>query len=215
MLELNALESDALTELFNLGIGQAAAALSDMLGEPVQLSVPSLDMRARAQVAEEWIAGLCVSSLERIAGANQRFDGPFSGEALLLFPEPCSLELVHLLLGNAINLDALGDFEQEALTEIGNIILNACLCSLADNYQQAINTSIPHFVSGTLPEILKLEAVSARQDMILFVRIQFAIEHRDIQGYVVLVIDVQSEARFKASIQNFLARIAAPTDFFD
>jgi chemotaxis protein CheC len=45
---LNELELDALTELVNLGVSKAALSLREMIGEQVLLSVPSVDLIARA-----------------------------------------------------------------------------------------------------------------------------------------------------------------------
>ena len=43
MFVLNDLQQDALLEIFNIGVGKAAAALSKMTSEEVLLSVPTLE----------------------------------------------------------------------------------------------------------------------------------------------------------------------------
>ena len=58
--------------------------------------------------------------------------GPFSGRALLIFPEAQSLELVRSIVGAEHSLEDVIDLEQEALAETGNIILNACLATIAN-----------------------------------------------------------------------------------
>ena len=61
-VEYNALQLDALRELSNMGVGTAATALSQMLGQEVDLSVPRAlalplaDGRSRTQRA---VIGFC------------------------------------------------------------------------------------------------------------------------------------------------------------
>ncbi len=64
---------------------------------------------------------------------------------MLVFPEVHSLELVRSLLKENVPLDSLTDLEQEALMEVGNIILNACLGSISNALGEPINCSMPSF----------------------------------------------------------------------
>ena len=50
---------------------------------------------------------------------QQSFEGPFSGRALLIFPEAQSLELVRSIVGEEHSLEDVIDLEQEALAETG------------------------------------------------------------------------------------------------
>jgi chemotaxis protein CheY-P-specific phosphatase CheC len=47
MIALEALEQDALTEIFNIGVGIAADALYQMVGEHVPLSVPVIELTSQ------------------------------------------------------------------------------------------------------------------------------------------------------------------------
>ena len=87
---LSDLEHDALTELVNLGVSRAAANLSEMVGEQVHLSVPSVSMMGRSQAIEI----LNKSEASKLIAVHQVFDGEVSGRALVIFPEAKSLELV-------------------------------------------------------------------------------------------------------------------------
>lgn len=44
---LTPLEQDALTELFNIGVGYAASAMNELLNEELRLSVPSIEVLPR------------------------------------------------------------------------------------------------------------------------------------------------------------------------
>jgi chemotaxis protein CheC len=51
MLELSELQHDALVEIFNIGVGQAARAMSEIVSEEVTMSVPSIRFLNRADAA--------------------------------------------------------------------------------------------------------------------------------------------------------------------
>jgi chemotaxis protein CheY-P-specific phosphatase CheC len=121
---LSELEHDALTELANLGVGRAATNLSRLVREQVFLSVP------RTEVLPLSVAADLLSSREPVdlVAVGQAFSGEFSGHALLIFPEANSFELVHAVIGSTVSVDEVADLEQEALTEIGNVILNGSRC---------------------------------------------------------------------------------------
>lgn len=187
---------DAVTEVLNIGVGVAAAALSEMVQKPVLLNIPHVEFVARDQA----LLSLMQDSGIIATGVSQKFEGAYSGDAFLLFPENQSLELVRVLLGyeSVSSIINLTEIEQEAITEVGNVILNACLCSIADILHKSIESHIPEFVRGSLHSILDYG-----KDIILFLRINFAIEQLAIQGYLSFVMDVDSIVEFKLSIDEF------------
>jgi len=66
-----------------------------------------------------------------VCGVAQDFSRPFNTEAILMLPEDHSLEMVRMMLGGSYSMDELSELEQEAMAEIGNILLNACIGSMA------------------------------------------------------------------------------------
>lgn len=147
---LNELQQDMLTEAFNLGMGKAAASLSEMVQEEVLLSVPEITFLSHEEAAIE----LSNQSSGHLSGVSQGFSGPFGGEAMLLFPIDKSLDLVRMLLQDTVPLENLTELEEEALNEIGNIILNAGLSSLANLFGQEICTYLPKFKQGSCEDIM-------------------------------------------------------------
>jgi chemotaxis protein CheC len=142
---LSDLELDALTELVNIGVSRAATSLGTMVGEQVLLSVPSVMIVSRFRAAE--LIGQSQSEL--LVAVRQAFHGEVSGRALLIFPEKNSLELVRAVVGNHLSLEDILELEHEALAEIGNIILNACIATVANLLQRSLTMSLPEIVRGT------------------------------------------------------------------
>ncbi len=85
---LNELELDALTELVNLGVSNAAVSLREMVREEVVLAVPRVVVITR----EEAIANIGEQESKRLVAVHQDFEGEIRGRAMLIFPEAKSLE---------------------------------------------------------------------------------------------------------------------------
>lgn len=193
---------DAVAEVLNIAMGNAAASLSEMISEEVKLSVPGVEFVSRLGASQ--IIG--EKAKTNVSGVLQPFHGAFGGDAMLLFPEKQSLELVRAVLQQEdLTLEELTDMEQEAMSEIGNVILNACLCSIADMFGQQMFGEIPEFIQGSLKQVFSVENDVQDSDLIvMLLNMDFLIEKKNIQGYVTFLMDVDSVALFKANIENFM-----------
>jgi len=198
-MQLSELHYDAITELLNIGMGQAAASLSEMVNEEVKLSVPTVELLSRNNAAHH----LSASPKQKIAAVKQHFDGIFWGDALLLFPQEKSLELVRALMKNDVPLEMLTELEQDALTEVGNIILNSCISSLANVLVEEVTSELPVFLVGSANDVLD-STVLNNDDCVLFLRMDFALQEKDINGYVAFILDIPSIESFKRSIDSYL-----------
>jgi len=193
---------DAVAEVLNVGMGSAAAALSEMISDEVKLSVPGVEFVSRLDATK--IIGEKAKS--DVSGVHQNFQGAFGGDAMLLFPEDQSLELVRAVLQqDDMTLNDLTDMEQEAMTEIGNVILNSCLCSMADMFSNEIQGEIPEFVKGSLKQVFSAEGgLEHSEAVVLLLNMDFAVETKNLQGYVTFLMDVESVQQFKKAIENML-----------
>ncbi|CAO3430772.1 chemotaxis protein CheC [Azospirillum doebereinerae] len=206
MVELNDLERDALTELVNMGVGRAATHLSRMVSDQVLLSVPSVDIVSRDAATEF----LVTRERSGLVAVEQEFRGSFAGRALLIFPEVNSLELARAVLGSELTLAEIVDLEQDALAEIGNIILNGCLVVIANTLKDRLSISLPAVLRGNGANILKDKAGNS-DDLVLFLYIDFSIRSRSIRGYIALLMGVSSLESLKQLIHGFIEGIASPT----
>ena len=198
---LNEFFVDAVAEVLNVGMGSAAASLSEMINDEVKLSVPSVEFVSRIEATR--IIGKKTKT--DVSGVHQSFNGALNGEALLLFPEEQSLELVRAVLQEEdLALDELSEMEQEAMTEIGNVILNACLCSMADMFSKEMQGDIPEFVQGTLEKVFSCDNLEHTEAIVLLLNMEFAVDKKNIQGYVTFLMDVNSVMDFKKLIEDYL-----------
>ncbi|MBY0243645.1 MAG: chemotaxis protein CheC [Burkholderiaceae bacterium] len=206
MITLNELQHDALVEIFNIGVGQAAASMSGIVNEEVTMSVPSISFLNRAEAAMLLGGKNKLDQLQRICGVSQHYEGAFQTEAILMFPEDKSLEIVRLMVGESVPLAELTEMEQEAMSEIGNIILNSCVGTLANLFQRELEGSLPVYHVGTSEEILSASG-SASDSVVLMLHIDFILEMHQIHGYVAFILDVSALHDLKEQINLYLDKV--------
>jgi chemotaxis protein CheC len=203
LTELTEIEHDAISEIANMGVSRAAASLRQMVGEQVLLSVPAVSIVSREEAARLVERG----NSPQLVAVQQSFEGPFSGRALLIFPQAQSLELVRSIVGAEHSLEDVIDLEQEALAETGNIILNACLATIANVLRKTMRMSLPSVIRGDGAMMFEIEKSASRGNLVLFLYIDFTIKKRDIRGFIALLMDLPSIAALKDIVRDFIAGI--------
>lgn len=204
--ELSDIERDALAEIANMGVSRAATSLRQMMSEQVLLSVPAVNIVTRQAAATLVQRG----ESARLVAVQQSFDGPFSGRALLIFPQAQSLELVRSIVGDEHSLEDVIDLEQEALAETGNIILNACLATIANVLQRTMQMSLPTVIRGDGPALFAAQSSGMNNDLVLFLYIDFTIKNRNVHGFIALLMDLPSITALKRIVRDFIAEVGRP-----
>jgi chemotaxis protein CheC len=203
-VRLTDLHLDALTELVNLGVSNAATHLSEMVRGEVLLSVPRVSVVSR----EEAIQILRERDAKQLVAVQQDFEGDIRGRALLIFPEAKSLELIRAIIGAELSLEDILELEQEALAETGNVLLNACLSTMANTLRRSLRISLPEVIRGDGVEFFRLTARPGAGDMVLFIYINFAVKTRDIQGYLAMLLDIPSITALQSLLIEYIERAA-------
>lgn len=201
-VELSELELDALTELVNLGVSHAAKSLAEMVHEEILLSVPKVAIVSR----EEAIRTLSEREKKSLVAVHQAFEGDFAGRALLIFPEDRSLELVRAVVGSDLPFEEIIELEQEALAETGNVILNGCLATIANQLERSLRISLPEILYGGSAELLTLRHSGGKEETALFIYINFSVRRREIEGYIALLMDVPALAALQVLLREFIRR---------
>jgi len=199
---LSELERDALTEIVNIGVSRAASSLRKMINEQVLLSVPSIEVVSQRRAARL----ISEREISELVAVRQDFTGPFSGRALLIFPETNSLELVRAVTGGELSLQEVLDLEHEALAETGNVILNSCLATMANMLKRSLTMTIPEVMRGTGASLFSVEQGTS-EGLVLFLYIDFAVRSRDIRGYIAMIMDLPSLTVVKELLGEFIARV--------
>lgn len=201
---LDPLGMDAVAELMNMAMGHAAASLNELVHEEVTLSVPSV----RFVPVSEFSADIANTVDDQISVVDQHIEGPFSGDVLLIFPEAKSLELVRSLLGDEISLEELTELEQDALVEIGNILIGALVGTLADVLNCRFESELPQYAKRNANTIL-LNGNNKSAEIVMSVTIAFRLSRSEIDGHLSVVMSAGSMARFRTLIEKFVEGISS------
>lgn len=198
-IELTELELDLLTEMFNLGVGKAAASLSTMVKQEITLSVPHIEFLSVAELAHK------LGSDVTICSVSQMLSGPFNAQSMLLFPQENSLEVVRQLLGADLPEETIEELQQEAYSEIGNIVLNACIGSFAEALNAEFKMDLPIFELSKPLDLLNVS--ENKNDTALFIRIDLTLSTSEITGYIAFLMGTLSLEQLKEVLSKMLSNL--------
>ena len=199
-MELSPAQNEALTELINIGYGRAAAALSELTGRRINLEVPKV-----AVYPIEAIGRALHSVLHgEVASVHQVFSGPVSGNALLLLDHKAAVLLNSLLLNAPIHPGQMQAAEREALTEVGNILLNACLGVFGNLLQVQVTFSVPRLDLDSVDGVMHSISVRSQElQYALMVHTRFSIRDSSVRGYMVIILGITSFARLVQELDRW------------
>ncbi|CAK0762364.1 chemotaxis protein CheC [Gammaproteobacteria bacterium] len=203
MNPLSDLHTDALTEIFNIGAGRAASSLSEIVGDEIKLSVPSIQF---CQSSEVTAAALLIDNLH-LGTVRQKFNGLFESTAMLLFAEERALEIVRDMMKSELSIEDLAEFEQEAMCELGNIVLNACLSAMADILNITLDSSLPTYSVDSSEAIVYQIICEEDQPFVLLLHINLEIEKHRSQGYLIFLLSYSSLTELISRIDGFISGI--------
>jgi chemotaxis protein CheC len=201
-MELTTSQQDALTELINIGYARAAAALSDLTGHRISLEVPEVAIHLITEIKEK---------LQRVikgevASVNQVFSGPISGNAILLLDREAALLLNSLLTDRdeAVELDGAA---REVITEVGNIVLNACLGAFGNLLKVQVTFTVPYLQVENVQKVLSSITVAGDElEYALIIHTRFHMRSSNVSGYLVIILGVVSLERLLEELRKWEER---------
>ncbi len=187
---------DAVTELLNIGVGRAASTLSELIGERIELSVPSV----RTCEAHERGSHLFQDQTAPETVITQAFDGIVEGRTSLCFSAASGIMLAKLLSGRSAGDQSELDSELSGiLLEVGNIVLNGIMGSISNAMSAEMQYSLPELqTANRRGEQLTIDSV--REDDVLTCHVQFRVAQQDIDGTIVVVCGLGGATRMLDSI---------------
>lgn len=199
-MELNNLQHDALVELLNIGFGRAGASLSKLTQQRVLLDVPQVAVHPVTHLTHS--LGKLVD--QRVASVHQVFSGPVAGDALLLLDPIAAATLTELLTDIPPLSEELDPSSREVFTEVGNIVLNACIGTFGNMLEVPLSFSVPDVDVTTVHTVVDrlLESGDAFR-YALVITAGFRLRDSAVTGYVVIVLTVISLKRLLDALDRW------------
>jgi chemotaxis protein CheC len=208
-MQLTELQKDAVTELINIAFSRAAASLSELTKSRVDLEVPEVNVHLIEEVAQA--VGKFVSG--DVATVHQVFTGPVAGDAFLLLNFDGAVHLVDLLTGEPNPKKTLGASSRELITEVGNIIMNACLGVFGNLLKVRFSFSIPRLSLDDLGEMVQSLVID--EDSLqhaLVVGARFRMRGSEVTGCLILVLGIASFELFLSAVEDWVERSTGDND---
>lgn len=203
-MELTTVQQDALTELINIGYGRAAGALSELTGYRITLEVPKVAMHPLDELAP--LLGRVINS--EVACVNQIFSGPIAGNALLLLDERSALMLSQLLMDETTAPDNFDASAREIITEVGNILLNACLGVFGNLLRVQVSFAVPRIQLESISGVLQSITLESDEKLryALMVHTRFHLRASNVTGYLVIILGITSLDRLLEELAKWESR---------
>jgi len=183
---------DALREIGNIGAGNAATALSKLIGERVDMGVPHIDVRHFSEVPE--IVGGPESF---VAGIYLKISGSAPGEILFLLPVEDAKQLLRILLKehSILSQQAFDQLECSAMMELGNILAGSFLNALATITSLKYIPSVPAFCADMAGALLGaiFHDLGAIGDQVLYIKTDLHFQAtKHVGGYLFFLPEAES-----------------------
>ena len=200
--ELNSMQIDTLREIGSIGTGNAATALSDMLGRKINITLPEVRIMGYNE-AIEWIGG----PEEITAGVLVKLSGQINGIMLSVQPlDFVNLSLESMLGETVTDYAQLSDMENSVLVEMGNIMISTFINAMSGLAGLDINVTVPAFTVDMQGAILAvpMAAYGGQSDYIMTIGGNFVCDGKEVPCRLLLSPDIRS--------LNFLLRKLGVSD---
>lgn len=201
MRVVNEVTIDALRELVNIGMGRAAAAISEITARPIDVEIPVVEVLRSFE--GKHLPDINQHVAVRVA---MPFNGAITGQGLLVLSQEGAGRLVHLLMGHERLGSGFDEDEQSALLEVGNITLNRVVGMLLNELDAEVEYQVPHLhlrgVEDTVDLISDLHPCNAGG---MLVRAGLRIASEDVCGYLMLLLPDEDLDRLLDAVTKLAA----------
>ncbi|MBF0468488.1 MAG: chemotaxis protein CheC [Desulfamplus sp.] len=191
---------DIIKEVINMGLGEAADALSQLVNNRVIIKVPDvhiMNIREAKSYIKDEVENLGIY-------IAQDFTGIIQGKTLLFYTQECGRSLLKTIYGDKKKVQTITETGMSTLNEIGNIIMVSYISAISNFIDGKIKFSIPNvsleistrYFENLLDEMEEL-------DKVIVVKNEMRIKSENIQGYLFVLLSFEN---FMVVVENLQKR---------
>lgn len=177
---------DILQEIINIGVGKAASMLNKMVNIHIELQVPQILFYRLGDLMENDE----FNRINEMSAIILNFKGIFTGTSALLFPQDSASNLVSIIVGQQEMQADMDSMRIGTLQEVGNIVLNGVMGSIANILKEPLEYSTLDYCEGAMQCFMPENRHA--ENTILMARTQFTLEKHSICGDILIVFQVGS-----------------------
>jgi chemotaxis protein CheC len=200
---LNEDQRDALQEVANMAMGQAATRLSKLLGTFIELSVPRVrvvDVTQAAPALRE-MTGIT----DTVTAVRQGFRSDIKGEAIVLCRSGSVMKLCGLVDDPYTKSSYETTTETELVFDVATVLMGACVSCILDSLGRSPIFSPP----GMLGLDMALEDVfqpgASAWKTALLLEVNFALEDQSFRAHLVMLMAEESILHMNEALDALLA----------
>ena len=189
---------DAYREMVNVAMGRAGEDLAKLLGEFIDLPIPNVNLIESNELS---MAVADINRNDRVSAVSKGFVSEgISGEALVIFNDTKSQNIVELL--KYAPSASSENLELEALMDVSNILIGACLNGLSEQLAVAFSHTHPVLL-GQHQGLSTLLSENVHQwGKVMAVEIGYAIKVKDISFDLLLLFPGNAMNQIYARLMN-------------
>ncbi len=182
---LDQYQLDAFKEITNIGAGNAATALAEMLSDRVTMSVPCLEI-----LDINGMASILGGPENEVAGVLLRMYGDVDGMIMFILDKQFCHTLLSVLLNKHIqSFEEIDDMDLSVFQEMGNIIVGGYANALAMMLDMEIKISTPEIAIDMAGAILSYPAqyFGTMGDKVMFVKEDFQSDTATVTSHLLIM----------------------------
>jgi chemotaxis protein CheC len=198
-------QRDALQEVANLAMGQAATRLARLLDSFIELSVPRVRLVAVSEAANALREMTGID--DTVSAVRQGFRSDIKGEALVI----CRSDGVEQLCSLVNDPYARSSYESVSQTElmfdVANLLTGACVSSILDQLGRTPVFSAPGLLGDamTLDEVFQPGVL--QWEVALLVEVNFALEDQSFRAHLVMLMAEESIRHMNGALDELLSSL--------
>ena len=191
---------DFLREIVNIGAGNAATALSQILQSDVNLKIPTVHVLTVPQ-----IPSILIDPSLPVVCVRMGMVGDIAGELFFIVPNEQKVKLTRLVEW-AIPVPKNGGttIDLSALTEVGNIVAGSYLTAVHDFCKLSIYHTVPTLAIDMVQSLLdeSIAALSYKVQSIILIENEFIVSKKSLRTFLLLVPSTESVVTLAESMEQ-------------
>ena len=171
--------SKALYEMTQLALAESANMIARQSKSDIQFTVNSISVETQQTIDQ-----MFEQEQAEMLAIRHKVNGDRPGVIVFMLSEPVAQQLLQQLLKGGSLLNELTELDEEALSEVGNIIVNNCLNHYVQIFHESVSTSLPELIHRQHGQLLFDLYDETDETSAYVVKIDIGFDHQITNAYI-------------------------------